>query len=476
MSAPNTFIGRTKELTQVREFCARPTPAVAVVYGRRRVGKSFLIKEALKGRDALFFLGLEDRPQRDQINHFLFQLRPYVDALKFRGQRPTTWKESLLLLFETLKTHSRPVVLDEFQWMANYRHDLVSDLKFIWEKSFATLPGQKLILCGSIASFMVEKVIKSSAFYGHVDLRLELSSFKLQETRALMAGKGEAEALEAHLLTGGIPKYLALLSEQPSVQLGMQKLAFTPNEYFVTEYKSIFTGHFGKNPDFEKLVKILAQHPLGLSRDPLVKAAQIPSGGRLTEHLRDLQSVRFIAATPPIHKIEQDTQARYFLIDAYLRFYFAFILPNAAKIEGGRENLYTGIAQSGAFHAWMGRSFEYTCLQHANIISAILGFSGIDFTAGPYFVPSKKGAAEGVQIDLVFDRPDKVITACEMKYSARPVGVEVIPEMERKVQALEAIAGKKTVHKVLIVREAPSVELVHRGYFYRIIEATELFQ
>ena len=105
-----------------------------------------------------------------------------------------------------------------------------------------------------------------------------------------------------------------------------------------------------------------------------------------------------------------------------------------------------------------------------------LGFSGIDYTVGPYFVPSRKGELQGVQIDLVFDRPDNVMTACEIKYGSRPVGVEVIPEMERKVQLLEAVAGRKTIHKVLIVKEPVSQELARRMYFYRIIRADELFQ
>jgi hypothetical protein len=145
------------------------------------------------------------------------------------------------------------------------------------------------------------------------------------------------------------------------------------------------------------------------------------------------------------------------------------------KIRSGKQNLFGHIAQSGAFHAWMGRAFEYTCIQHANLISGILGFSGIDYTVGPYFVPSRKGESQGVQIDLVFDRPDNVLTACEIKYGSRPVGVEIIPEMERKVRLLEAIAGRKTIHKVLIVKEPVSQELARRMYFYRIIQAGELF-
>src|SRR5688572_27802207 len=140
MLPPTSFVGRTQELAQLREFLARPEAGLAVIYGRRRVGKSRLIAETLQGLDILSFEGLEERPQRDQINHFLFQLQPHVASLHFRGRRPKNWKEALLLLYEAIKARPRPVVLDEFQWMANYRHELISDLKYVWENFFAKLP------------------------------------------------------------------------------------------------------------------------------------------------------------------------------------------------------------------------------------------------------------------------------------------------------------------------------------------------
>jgi hypothetical protein len=149
--------------------------------------------------------------------------------------------------------------------------------------------------------------------------------------------------------------------------------------------------------------------------------------------------------------------------------------PNLKKIRAGhRKGIFAAIAQTGAYHAWMGRSFEYLCLQHAALISRELGFAGIEFTAGPYFSSARKHTA-GVQVDLVFDRADAVLTLCEMKYSRRPVGIEVIPEVERKVQHLAQAAGRKTIQRVLIVCGRPSQALIDAGYFYRIIDASRAF-
>jgi uncharacterized protein len=192
--------------------------------------------------------------------------------------------------------------------------------------------------------------------------------------------------------------------------------------------------------------------------------------------LRDLESAGFMSADTPFHRGPESRQIKYFLCDAYLRFYFSFIRPNLKKIRAGQgANIFAGLSGSGSLHAWMGRSFEYLCLQHALEISRIVGFSAVDFKMGPYFSPARRGTP-GVQIDLVFDRADNVITVCEMKYSTNTVGVEVIPSMKRKIELLQPLVAGKTIQPVLIVREPPSQQLIDQAYFYKIIEARDFLR
>lgn len=465
-----TFIGRKYELARLDRFVRSPDSRIAVLYGRRRIGKSVLLQQALQGKAPLFFEALEERGTRDQLDHFMLQLRL---STGHGSAKPRRWTEALLQLHEAIEDNPRPIVLDEFQWMANYRHELVSELKYVWERFLAKLPGQKLILCGSIASFMVEKVVKSSALYGRIDTELAVPPFKLPETRQMLPDKGVDEVLQAHLITGGVPKYLELLRDYPSVHLAVQELAFKPDGYFTTEYQRIFISHFGRNPAFEAIVRALAARPLGLVREELARQARIALGGRLSAHLRDLESAGFLSADTPFHRGADSRQIKYFLCDAYLRLYFTFVHPNLKKIRTGQgANILAGASGSGALHAWMGRSFEYLCLQHAQEISRLVGFSAVDFTMGPYFAPGRRGVPR-VQIDLVFDRADHVITICEMKYSANTVGAEVVASMQRKVECLRPVAKGKTIQPVLIVRGHPSQELIDQGYFYRIIEARE---
>jgi uncharacterized protein len=467
-----TFVGRKSEVERLNRFLGSSQPRIAVMYGRRRIGKSLLIRHALKDRPALFFEAVEERPKRVQLEHFMRQLQRHTGRPAMRVQR---WADAFLELHEAIRDRPCVIVLDELQWMANYRRDMVADLKYAWDGFLSLLPAQKLILCGSIASFMVEKVIKSTALYGRVETQMEVRPFKLHETQQMLPGRGQHEVVQAHMLTGGIPKYLELLRDQPSVQLGMQALAFQPDGYFTSEYERIFISHFGKNLGYESIVRALADRPLGLMRDEIVSQADQVAGGGLSDHLRDLESAGFITAHTPFHRGVDSREIKYFLSDAYLRFYFSFIAPNLKKIRAGQgHNILAGASGSGALSAWMGRSFEYLCMQHALKISRLAGFSAVDFTMGPYFVPHRRGGDPGLQIDLLFDRADNVITVCEMKYSSRPVGIEVIAAAQRKLEMLQPLARGKTLQPVLIVHERASQQLHDQGYFYKIIEAREL--
>jgi hypothetical protein len=358
--------------------------------------------------------------------------------------------------------------------MANYRRDLVSDLKMIWEQNLSKIPGAKLILCGSVASFMTTRVVRSSALYGRIDLELHLKGFFLDEARELLRGKGLDEVIEASLYFAGVPKYLDLIRPYASVLLGVEEMAFRENGYFVEEYERIFSSHFGRNTDFRKIIEALAAHPQGLFRKAVAERAGVDEGGTLSEHLADLESAGFISSVTPVDKGEKSRLIKYMLSDAYMRFYHAFIRPNLRKIRSGAQrDLFTRLTQTGRFHAWRGQAFEHLCLAHTRRIAEILGFSGIDFSVGPYFRAPAKGK-DGLQIDLLFSRADNVISLCEMKCSVAPVGIGITEEVERKVELLRAEFPSKTIQRVLVIHGRPSRELSQSGYFYRIIKVAEL--
>ena len=466
------FIGRKQELRLLHGIINAKKPTIGVIYGRRRIGKSELIKQSFQNKQALIFEGLENRPKQDQINNFLFQLF-YQTKNEFKNLKVKSWKEAFLLLYEELQLNSGHVVFDEFQWMANYRNEIVAELKLIWDLYLSKIKGITLILCGSIASFMKTKVLKSNALYGRTDLVIHLKGFLLPETLKMLKGKGFHEILEAQMLLGGVPKYLDLVRDMPSIRIGIEELAFSETGYLTDEYERIFLSHFGRNPEYEKIVRVLGNYPYGLFRQQIAEKIGIDQGGGLTNHLKNLESAGFISSATPFHKAHNSKLLKYYLSDAYLRFYFSFIQPNIKKIKAGiHAGLFGQIAQSGAFTGWMGRAFEYCCIAHAGKISKILGFPGIEFNYGPYFCAPKE-KKPGVQIDLLFNRSDNVITLCEMKYSISPIGTGVIEEVERKADILAAEFKNKTIQKVLISRSKATDNLIASGFFYRIIKPEE---
>ncbi|HAK97258.1 MAG TPA: hypothetical protein DCM87_20285 [Planctomycetes bacterium] len=469
------FVGRTAELRALKAFLSKDEPAIAVLYGRRRIGKSSLVRRACAGRPGLVFEGLENRPKKEQIEAFLFQLARQAPSPGKSG-RVRCWREALVRMLPALKRARACIFLDEFQWMANYRREMVSDLKLVWEQYLSKLHGVKLILCGSIASFMTADVVRSSALYGRTDLEIHLKEFALDEARLLLPTLGLDEIIEACLCFGGVPKYLDLVRGHPSVREAVEALAFREHGYFIDEYERIFTSHFGRNPDFRDIVAALAASPQGLSRRELAHHANVTAGGLLSEHLADLEAAGFVTSVIPFDKAADSRLIKYYLSDAYLRFYFAFIRPNVRKIRGGtHRDLFARVAQTGRFHAWRGKAFEHLCIRHARRIAEILGFSGIDFACGPYFRARSTHDA-GVQVDLLFSRADNVITLCEMKCSQAPTGTGVVSEVERKAALLARAFPSKTIQRVLVLHGEPSRDLVRSGYFYRIIKASELLR
>lgn len=467
------FVGREPERQHLQAMIRSSEPRIAIVYGRRRVGKTSLIRAVVGKTPALFIEGLENQPKQAQITSFLRQ----IAAQTGKDLGPTnSWEEALLRLHRHLGKKRMVLVLDEFQWLANYRQELIATLKMVWENYLSQVPGRTLILCGSIASFMTTKVLQGSAFHGRADAVIHLQGFRLSETASMLKGRGFSEILEAQCFTGGVPKYLDLLASAPSVQLGIEREAFSPNGYFVEEYQRIFVSHFGKNAEYEQLVHALAASPYGLSRRELAAKAGIDEGGMLSQRLYDLEAAGFISSHRPLDKPSQSRLIRYYMSDPWMSFYYAFLRSRIKQIRSsGRKDLFSAIRQSGAFRAWMGRAFELVCMRHAPRLAEFLGFSGIDYEVGPWFRAPRRNL-DGVQIDLAFTRADHVITLCEMKRQTAPLGKAIIAEVERKAEILQAEYPRHTIQRVLVTDGPVSREVEQSGYFFKIIHSRELLE
>jgi AAA+ ATPase superfamily predicted ATPase len=429
------------------------------------------VKEAYGDFPLMHFEGLEGASSAEQRKHFLKTLHRQTGLEAHRIASTSDWGDLLILLAEHVAKKPCVVFLDEFQWMAAERSELVSKLKYVWDNYLAQSAGAHLIVCGSVSSFLVKKVVHSRALYGRIDQIIDLGPLTFSEARTgFFRERSTREGLECYLMFGGIPKYLELFDQHRSVLLNLTDLCFKPGAFFLDEFDRLFVSHFGKVRHYRNIVEFLATRGFA-TRDEIARKVGLRSGGRITEFLDNLCLAGFIESYGAIQNPGSTHLRRYRIADPYLRFYFRFIRPLKGRLSRGQESLPLHQAlPAKRYNVFRGLAFENFCYQHAPLIARKLGFSAVAYDCGSWF--RKSDLATGAQVDLLFKRADNVITLCEVKFRER-VGREVIDEVARKLAALPGL-GNYTVEKALISAFPPSKELLEEGFFSRVLTADDL--
>jgi uncharacterized protein len=468
LSQSANFIGREHELTRLNSILSEDDSSITVVHGRRRVGKTALIEAALSGRRALKFEGLEGKSVSQQRRAFLEELSRYCSDINIARLNLKSWKDVFIVLAEKIAELENVVIyFEELQWLANYRHDLVSDLKYVWDNYFSKLKGLKLILCGSATSFMLGKVVRSRALYSRSLYEVPVEPFSLRETKKFLSTYSDTNALDAYLLVGGIPEYLRYFKNNTTPLQTLQNEAFAPGGYFVAEFERVFTSSLAKFEQHKQVILAFSKKGF-FSRSDLAKVTRMSEGGSFTNVLNDLELIGLIAK----FKGPYCGKSRYYLKDPYLNFYLKFILPKIQNIRAGQYK--KGFAEAldlDRLQQHLGYSFERFCREKHFDIARILGISGIQYTYGPYGKITKSG--DGFQFDLVFDRKDRCLSLFELKCRQMPLGIEVATEFEKKLRHIE-IPRTHNIQKVLVTSGPVSKSLKDAKYFNRIIELDEI--
>jgi uncharacterized protein len=468
------FIGRKTEIESLASLDFSQKSKLTVVYGRRRVGKSTLIRKTFEKSKILIFEGLEGEPTSVQKTEFLSQCH---QQLKTNNKFPppaqhSSWSDILIYLSKLINKKPTVILFDEFQWLASERKELVSHLKYVWDNFFLNKNRIHLILCGSVSSFLVKKVLKSKALYGRVDLEIHLEPLSYSEIKeGFLNKRSHRESLEAYMTVGGVPRYLELFNDKLSVLLNLQRLAFHPQGYLFCDFDKIFVSHFGKNPVYKKIILSLAKHNF-LTRNQLITQGYETSGGRMTEYLEELLLADFIEKYQPLDRPITSKLCRYRLKDNYLKFYFKFLLPFQKKIKNSffvKKPLNLNMHQP--YRIWLGLAFEKFCYDNHELLANKLGFSAVDYQYGSWF--RREEQQTGCQIDLLFLRSDKVITLCEIKYQTRPIGLDVIQDVLKKIELLN-YKKNYTVEPVLITASPPTNKLLQESFFSRILTVEQI--
>ena len=409
------MIGRDKELKTLRECVAADRSRLVVVYGRRRVGKTYLVREAFDYRFTFTHTGLEDGDYFEQLNAFWRSLKSqWCEDCK----RPTDWMEAFELLKKALSASDdarKTVFIDELPWMDTRNSGFVKAVSAFWNGWASARKDIVMIVCGSAASWMSEKILQNKGgLFNRANKTIFLEPFTLHECETLLEEEGismdRKDVVSAYMIFGGAPYYWTLIEKGTSLSQNIDRLFFAPNAMLAREFSRLYKSVFANPEPYIDIVAALASKKAGMTRDEILTAVdRLSSGGVFSRCLDNLEVSGFVRRYAETGHAKNG--AIFQLIDNLTLFHFAFVKDYTGRDPERWAHLIGDRRRS----TWEGLAFERVCLQHSAQIKRALGISGI-LTAESGWRSRSRGTGKGAQIDLVIERADRVANLCEMKF------------------------------------------------------------
>ena len=459
------MIGRAEEIALLREQAEADRSRFVVVYGRRRVGKTFLVREAFGYRFTFTHTGVEHATLSEQLAQFRQSLivQGYEDC-----PMPTDWIDAFGLLKKLImkSPDGRKVVfIDELPWMDTPKSRFLPAFENFWNGWCSARTDILLIVCGSATSWMVKKVLRNKGgLFNRANRTICLQPFTLKqcEDYAREAGlsMGRREIVEAYMIFGGIPYYWSLLDRRYSLAQNVDRLCFTTVGELVLEFRRLYSSVFRVPEPYVRIVTALSTRQIGMTREDMVEVLGVENCGKLTNCLQDLELSGFIRSYRPFGKRKKGTV--YQLIDNFTLFYFRFM----RDAGNSREDFWLSSVDSGERHGWEGLAFERVCLWHARQLKEALRIGGVQTNTASWRSAKKSG---GVQVDLVLERRDGVINLCEMKFTSAPFAIDASYEkvLRNKVSLFrEETETKSSVHLTLV-----TVDGVRRNEYAGVVQS-----
>jgi AAA+ ATPase superfamily predicted ATPase len=471
------LIGREKELQILQEAYESEYSEFAVVYGRRRVGKTFLIREKFNYTFTFQHSGLANESTAAQLSAFRDSLiRSGLEVKRV----PESWLDAFFMLEKLIVNAGegkKIVFIDEIPWMAAASTQFVTALENFWNAFCSARKDVLLIICGSATSWIVKNVFRNhGGLYGRVTKRIHLSPFNLHECELYANSRNLAfsryDLLLSYMVLGGIPYYWAGLKKGLSASQNIDALFFSQDGEFKGEFQQLYASLF-KNPDvYIQVISALGQKKIGMTRSEIIEEIGVSSSGKLTRVLDDLEQSDFIRIyTIPGYK---KNNSIYQLIDNFTLFYYKFMREN-------KENdplFWTHNLHTPTMEAWMGLSFEQVCFAHIEQIKKSLGISGVATRTYSWNIKTDEIYGPGAQIDMLIDRADNVINLCEMKFSQDIYTIDKDYEqlLRHKISRFsEATKTRKAIHLTMVT----TYGVAHNAYWNRVqkeVTAEDLFK
>jgi uncharacterized protein len=413
------IIGRKNELEILDNAFNSNKSEFVILYGRRRVGKTFLINRRFGEQFTFRVTGLAKASIQQQLVNFQSSFNAVAQPSLSMDTTPVNWFmafQSLIKLAEADVRERKVIFFDELPWFDSHNSDFLSALEHFWN-SWASFRSDVLLIgCGSAASWMINQLIHNhGGLHNRLTERIALQPFTLVETEEFIKSKGGVydryQLLELYMVMGGIPYYLDNVQVNRSIAQNIDRMFFSINGILSTEYDDLFRSLFNNPTKHITVVEALTQKSKGLTRNELLELTQLSDGGSTKKVLDELEQSGFIKKYLPFGKGKRD--ALYQLIDPFTLFYMSFVKDSLAEGEGA----WIAQLDSPKWQAWSGYAFEYLCRYHIKSIKKHLGISGVYAEISTWRSQAKSG---GAQIDMLIDRKDRIINICEMKFSVKP--------------------------------------------------------
>lgn len=443
------IIAREFELKILNKLYESTQAEFLAIYGRRRIGKTFLIREFYSNKGVFFHLtGVKGAKVQKQLRNFTDELSRTFNTPSIKKLKD--WHDAFLVLnfyVETCPGSGRIVFFfDELPWLASAKSGFLEELEYFWNRHVSNNPRVLIIVCGSAATWMIRKIVQNKGgLHGRLTATIRLMPFTLKESQDYLKSKNiildERQILDIYMAMGGIPKYLSYIERGYSSVQNINKICFQGE--LIDEFNELYASLFENYHSHVNIVRALAQSNQGLTKLEISKSTGMACGGGMNTVLDDLEYSGFLLVIPNLGKIKKEI--RYRLMDEYSLFYLKWIEPVKKLNIGGiglDDNYWISIHGTPKVHIWSGYAFESICLKHIQQIKKVLGISGIVTQASGWFYRSKQEDEMGAQIDLVIDRSDNCINLCEMKFSSFPFVIN--KEYERKIRQRIELFKEKT--------------------------------
>jgi hypothetical protein len=450
--------GRRRERDRLDHVLASTQPAFLAIYGRRRVGKTFLVRRFFAGKAQVFEVSGRYGGTTDD------NLRVFADAMAdtFHGGAklavPESWHEAFRALereLERRKSRQKWVVFfDELPWLVTHKSGCLEELEHFWNSWCSKRPNIILIVCGSAASWMLRHVVHGhGGLHNRLTETIRLLPFSLAEAHQFLEDRGvrltRHQMVELYMVTGGVAHYLEKVPRGQSIAQVIDALCFDPDGALAGEFDHLFASLFSDDEIYRRVVGQLARTRRGVPRDDLLHAVGATSGGGINRVLVNLEEAGFIQTVIPFGRARRDRFYR--LIDEFSLFHLQWI----AGRRRGKRGDWTALRGTAKWHTWAGLAFEALCQKHVGVIERALGITGVrtEASSWQHHARGSERQDEGAQIDLLIDRADDVISVCELKHTVNPFAItkRYAEELRRKLAVFQQeTRTRKNLQLVLV--------------------------